>query len=105
MKGEIATARFQSLARRAQYHIFLFRERMRILMSLARLPVLVRGSCDGRSKSYRVSFAIMSASSPELTLGPENIPGGVISQPYARHTAAALQRCEGPFVVEEATTS
>ena len=37
----------------------------------------------------------MSASSPEprpeLILSPEDIPGAVLSQPYAKHTAAALR--------------
>ena len=41
--------RFQSLARRAQYRIFLFRERSAILKSSACLPVFVRSR---RSRSY-----------------------------------------------------
>ena len=44
------TARFQSLARRAQYCIFLFRERSVILKSSA--TVLVRSRSDERSRSY-----------------------------------------------------
>ena len=52
VKGEIATARFQSLARRAQYRIFLFRERNVILKSSACLPVFVRSRSDERSRSY-----------------------------------------------------
>ena len=52
VKGEIATARFQSLARRAQYRIFLFRERNVILKSSACLPVFVRSRRDERSMSY-----------------------------------------------------
>ena len=52
VQGEIATARFQSLARRAQYRIFLFRERSVILKSSVCLPVLVRSRSDERSRSY-----------------------------------------------------
>ena len=32
-----------------------------------------------------------TTSIPELTLSPEDIPGAVLSKPYARHTAAALR--------------
>ena len=48
----IAVKRFQSLARRAQYRIFLFRERNVILKSSACLPVFVRSRSDERSRSY-----------------------------------------------------
>ena len=41
-----------SLARRAQYRIFLFRERNVILKSSACLPVFVRSRSDERSRSY-----------------------------------------------------
>ena len=33
----------------------------------------------------------MSASSPEVVLSPEDIPGAVLDEPYAKHTAAALR--------------
>ena len=52
VNGEIATARFQSLARRAQYRIFIFRECKLILKSLASLPVFVRSRNDEQSRSY-----------------------------------------------------
>ena len=51
-KMKIASARFQSVARRAQYRIFLFRERNVILKSSACLPVFVRSRSDERSRSY-----------------------------------------------------
>ena len=33
----------------------------------------------------------MSASSTEISLSPEDIPGAVLAEPYTKHTAAALR--------------
>ena len=33
----------------------------------------------------------MSASSTEISLSPEDIPGAVLAEPYMKHTAAALR--------------
>ena len=52
VKGEIASAHFRSVARRAQYRIFLFRERSIKLKSSACLPVFARSRRDERSRSY-----------------------------------------------------
>ena len=46
--GEIASARFQSVARRAQYHIFLFRERSVKLKSSACLLLLEVEGTNGQ---------------------------------------------------------
>ena len=33
----------------------------------------------------------MSASSPEVVLSPEDIPGAVLTEPYTKYTTAALR--------------
>ena len=53
----------------------------------------------------------MSTNSPKVILSPEDIPGAVIAEPYTKYTTAilhwviALQRCEGPTIVEEVAIS
>ena len=46
----------------------------------------MRSWSDERS----VSYVAMSASSTEISLSPEDIPGAVLAEPYTKHTAAAL---------------
>ena len=55
-KGEIATARFQS---RAQYRIFLFRERSVILKSSACLPA-VRIGCQRALLRHMLDYVIVT---------------------------------------------
>ena len=83
VNGEITSACFQSVARHAQYRIFLFRERSVKLKSSACLPVLVRSRRDEQVVRRLKSDSTMSASTP--------VTGAVLTEPYTKHTAATLR--------------